>query len=442
MNPDKPDLTRLNLIFRAFHSRNYRLFFGGQGISLIGTWLTQIATSWLVYRLTNSALLLGVVGFASQIPTFLLTSFAGVLVDRWNRHRILIITQTLSMIQSLTLAVLTLTGVITVLHIIVLCVFQGLINAFDVPARQSFVVEMVEKKEDLANAIALNSSMFNAARLLGPSIAGVLIASVGEGMCFLLDGISYIAVIGALLAMKISPKGIEPQRTDVLEGLKEGFTYAFGFAPIRSILLLIALVGLMGTPYIVLMPIFATEVLHGGPHTFGFLMGASGVGALVGAVYLASRKSVRGLGRIIALAACILGIGLIAFSLSHIFWFSLLMMLLTGFGMIVQMASSNTVLQTIVDDDKRGRVMSLYTMAFMGMSPFGSLLAGGVAREIGAPNTLLLGGIACVLGSLLFARKLPALREIVRPIYVRMGIIPEVAKGIQTATELTVPPKN
>jgi MFS family permease len=442
MKSDKSNLSRLTLVFRALHSRNYRLFFGGQGISLIGTWLTQIATSWLVYRLTNSALLLGVVGFASQIPIFLVTPFAGVLVDRWYRHRILIITQTLSMAQSLALAVLTLTGVITVWHIIVLSLFQGLINAFDIPARQSFVVEMIEKKEDLANAIALNSSMFNTARLLGPSIAGLLIASVGEGMCFLIDGISYLAVIAALSAMKISSKKIEPKRTDVLEGLKEGFTYAFGFAPIRSILLLIALVSLMGTPYMILMPIFAADVLHGGPHTFGFLMGASGVGALAGAVYLASRKSIRGLVKIIALAVGIFGMGLITFSLSRIFWLSLLMMLLTGFGMIIQMASSNTVLQTIVADDKRGRVMSFYTMALMGMSPFGSLLAGVLGSRIGAQSTLLIGGIVCILGSLLFVRELPRLRVIVRPIYVKMGIIPELAEGIQRATELTTPPEH
>jgi MFS family permease len=442
MKFDESGPIRLKLIVRALSHRNYRLFFGGQSISLIGTWLTQIATSWLVYRLSNSAFLLGVVGFVSQIPIFLLTPFAGVLVDRWNRHRTLVITQTLSMVQSLALAILTLTGVVTVWQIIILSIFQGLINAFDVPTRQSFVVEMVDKREDLGSAIALNSSMFNSARLLGPSIAGILIAAFGEGVCFLIDGISYLGVIAALLAMKITLRKIESDRADVLQGLKEGFAYAFGFAPIRAILLLLGLVGLAGMPYMILMPVFAAEVLHGGAHTFGFLMGASGAGAVAGAIYLASRRSVRGLGRIISLASGIFGVGLITFSLSREFWLSLLLMLLTGLGMMVQVASSNTFLQTIVDDDKRGRIMSFYTMAFIGMSPFGSLLAGLLASKIGAPHTLLICGAFCVLGSFLFSRSLPRLREMVRPIYVRMGIIPEVAKGIQTATELTIPPKN
>ncbi len=441
MESDKFISARLNLIFRALNSRNYRLFFGGQIVSLIGTWMTQIAMIWLVYRLTNSAFLLGVVGFAGQIPVFLLTLFSGVLVDRWNRHRLVVITQILSMIQSFTLAILTLTGIIAVWHIVVLSILQGLVDAFDMPGRQSFVVEMVENREDLANAIALNSSMINSARLIGPSIAGILIATVGEGMCFLIDGISYIGVIAALLGMKITPRKIETENFNVLQRLKEGFSYAFGFPPIRSVLLLLGLMSFMGRPYLVLMPVFAKDVLHGGSYTLGFLMGATGVGALVGSVYLASRKTVRGLGKVIAITAGIFGIGLITFSLSHVFWLSVLLILLTGFGMMVQMASSNTVLQTIVDDDKRGRVMSFYTMAIMGMSPFGSLLAGGLASKIGAPNTLIVGGAFCILGALFFATKLPKLGEISRPIYVRMGIIPEVAKGIQTAAELTIPPK-
>jgi MFS family permease len=429
------------LIFRALRSRNYRLFFGGQTISLTGTWLTRVATSWLVYRLTDSALLLGVVGFAGQIPTFLLAPFGGVLVDRWSRHRLLVLTQVLSMIQSSMLAILALTHVITVWHIIILSVLQGFINAFDTPARQAFVVEMVERREDLANAIALNSSMVNAARLLGPSIAGILIAAVGEGMCFLLDSISYLAVIASLLAMKITPRETKATTAHVLDRLKEGFNYTFGFAPIRAILLLIALISLMGVPHMVLMPVFARDVLHGGPHTFGFLMAASGVGALGGAMYLASRNTVLGLGKIMALTGSLFGLGLIAFSLSHWFVVSLLLMLLTGAGMMVHMASSNTVLQTIVEDDKRGRVMSFYTMAFFGMVPFGSLLAGALANQMGAPHTVMIGGIACLVGSILFARKLPTLRELVRPIYVRQGIIPEVASGIQMATQMTAVPK-
>ena len=413
----------LKLIFRALNHRNYRLFFGGQGISLIGTWMQQIAMNWLVYRLTQSALLLGVVGFTSLIPTFLLASLAGVLADRWNRHRVLVITQTLSMIQAMILAFLVLTGTIAVWHIIFLSLSLGLINALDIPTRQSFVVDMIEKREDLGNAIALNSSIVNGARLVGPSVAGLLIATLGEGMCFLLNGLSFIAVIVALLAMKITPKKREIQNSEVIQGLKEGFSYAFGFAPIRSVLLLLALVSLMGMPYTVLMPIFAEKILHGGPKTLGFLLGATGVGAIAGSIYLASRKSVLGLGKIIIISSNVFGIGLIGFSLSRLFWLSLLMMVLTGFGMMAQMASSNTVLQTIVEEDKRGRVMSFYTMAFMGMVPFGSLLAGSLAHRIGAPNTVMMGGIACILGAGLFAKKLPTLRKITRPIYVEKGII-------------------
>lgn len=415
----------MKFIFRALGHRNYRLFFSGQSISLIGTWMQQIAMNWLVYRLTNSALLLGVVGFTSRIPTFFLASLAGVLADRWNRHHIILITQTLSMIQAMILALLVLTGTIVVWHIILLSLFMGFINALDIPTRQSFVVDMIEKKEDLGNAIALNSSIVNGARLVGPSIAGLLIATLGEGMCFLLNGLSFIAVIVALLAMKITPQERKRQSSEVLQGLKEGFSYAFGFAPIRSVLLLLALVSLMGMPYAVLMPIFAEKIFHSGPQALGFLLGATGFGAVAGSIYLASRKSVLGLGRIIVISSSLFGVGLIGFSLSRLFWFSLLMMLLTGFGMMVQMASSNTVLQTIVDEDKRGRVMSFYTMAFMGMIPFGSLLAGSLATHIGAPNTILVGGVACILGSFIFAKKLPSLRRMIRPIYLAKGIISE-----------------
>ncbi len=415
----------LKSTFRALHHRNYRLFFGGQGISLIGTWMQQIAINWLVYRLTHSAFLLGVVGFTGRIPTFLFASFAGVLVDRWNRHRILVVTQTLSMIQALILALLVLTDRIAIWHIISLSVCLGLINTLDMPARQSFIVDMIEKKEDMGNAIALNSSMFNGARLVGPSIAGILISTVGEGICFLLNGLSFVAVIISLLAMKITPKKKEKERTPVWQGLKEGFVYAFAFPPIRSILLLLALVSLVGMPYMVLMPVFARDILHGGAHTLGFLMAASGCGALVGAIYLASRKGILGLGRLIVIASSLFGIGLIILSFSRVFWLSLLLMTLTGFGMMVQNTSSNTVLQTIVEEDKRGRVMSFYTMAFMGMVPLGSLLAGSLAHIIGAPETIMMGGISCILGSVMFAIRLPSLRRIARPIYVKKGIILE-----------------
>jgi MFS family permease len=434
--------TGLAFMLRALSHRNYRLFFSGQTVSLIGTWMTRIATSWLVYRLTGSALLLGVVGFAGQIPSFLLAPFAGVLVDLWDRHRLLVVTQVLAMLQSLALGVLALTGRVNIWHVIVLSLFQGLINAFDMPGRQAFVVEMVEKRDDLANAIALNSSMVNAARLLGPSIGGVIIAAVGEGWCFILDGVSYLAVIASLLAMKLSPRMTrQGKKANVFEQFREGWTYASRFPPIRKILLLLALVSLVGMPYTVLMPVFANEILRGGPNTLGLLMAASGVGALFGAMFLAARKSVLGLGKYIPLTAGAFGAGLIAFSFSRVLWVSLVLMVVTGLGFMVQMAASNTVLQTIVEEDKRGRVMSFYTMAFMGTAPFGSLLAGSVAEKIGAPHTLVLGGIGCILGALWFANSLPALRRDVRPIYVKIGIIPELASGIQNTSELSVPPE-
>lgn len=423
----------LKNIFRALKYRNYRLFFAGQSVSLIGTWIQAIASGWLVYRITNSASLLGVVAFSSQIPSFLLASFAGVMVDRWNRHRLLVITQTLAMLQAFVLAGLVLSGAITVWQIIFLNLILGLINAFDMPARQSFVVEMIEKKEDLGNAIALNSSIVNSARLIGPAAAGVLIAAFGEGFCFLLNGISFLAVIFSLLAMKVAPRIQKAGKTDLFKELKEGFRYVYHFSPIRDILLLMALVSLVGMPYAVLMPIFARDILHGGPQALGFLMAASGIGALVGALYLASRKNVVGLGRIMALGAFVFGVGLMAFSFSQLFWLSLSVMLFAGFGMMTQIAASNTLVQTLVADDKRGRVMSMYTMAFMGMAPFGSLLAGTLAHNLGAPQTLFLCGLACIGGAFLFSARLPHLRRIIRPIYVEMGIL--------SASELTTPPE-
>ena len=427
-------------ILRTMRYRNYRLFFGGQSVSLIGTWMQRIAMSWLVYRLTNSVFLLGIVGFFGFFPTFLTAPVAGVLADRWDRRRILVATQCLSMLQALILALLVLSGTVRVWHIIVLSVFLGFVNGLDVPARQSFVPDMIEKREDLGNAIALNSAMFHGARLLGPSVAGVVIAAVGEGMCFLLNAISYVGVIAALLAMRIAHESSSGTKNKVLQGLKEGFNYAFGFAPIKALLLLGGLVSFVGMPYMVLAPYFAKDLLHGGPHTLGFLMAASGAGSLAGAFYLASRKTLLGLGRIIVIASSVFGTGLMGFSLSHVLWLSLLFMLLAGFGMMVQMASINTILQTIADDDKRGRVMSFYTMAFMGMVPFGSLFAGSLASRIGAPGTLLIGGVCCILGSLLFRRKLPVLQQMVRPIYIKRGILPQVALGIQSSTELTKSP--
>lgn len=413
-------------MLRALKYRNYRLYFTGQSISLIGSWMTRIATSWLVYRLTGSALLLGLTGFAGQIPAFLLGPFAGVLVDRWDRRKLLVITQVLAMVQSFALAALTLSHRITVNEIIGLSVVQGLVNAFDMPGRQAFAVQMIDNKEDLSNAIALNSSMINAGRLIGPSLGGVIIAAVGEGYCFLIDGISYIAVIASLLMMRLTVaagrKG--KAREGMLTQLREGWSYVSGFQPIRNILLLLAFVSLVGFPYTVLMPVFATRILHGGPATLGLLMAATGIGALAGAVTLANRRSVLGLGRVIPWMAILFGAGLIGFSLSRSVWLSAILLVATGFGFITQLASSNTLMQTVVDDDKRGRLMSYYTMAFQGTAPFGSLLAGVLAHRFGAPATLTMGGAGCVLGALLFLRALPEFRATLRPIYTRMGILP------------------
>ena len=410
-------------ITRALQSRNFRLFFGGQSVSLIGTWITRIATSWLVYRLTGSALLLGVVGFCGQIPTLLLAPFAGVLVDRWDRHRILVVTQVLSMLQSLALAVMVFTGTITVGWILALQVVQGIINAFDTPARQAFVVQMVEDRADLPNAIALNSSMVNASRILGPSIGGIVIAAVGEGWCFLADAISYLAVIASLFAMRVTPRPRPPRDTRIREEMRVGYEYVSRFLPVRSALLLLSLVSILGMPYTVLMPMISSTILHGGAHTLGFLMTASGVGALVGALYLASRSSVLGLGRIMVLSTATFGVGLIIFSLSRTLWFALLALPFVGAGMMITMASTNTIIQTVVSEELRGRVMAFYTMAFLGTAPIGSLLAGVAADRIGPTATIRVGGVACIAAALWFASRLPALRLLVRPIYVERGII-------------------
>ncbi len=417
--------------WRALRHRNFRLFFGGQTISLIGTWMTRIATSWLVYRLTGSALLLGTVSFAGQIPTFLFAPFAGVWVDRLNRRQVLVWTQTLSMLQSLSLAALTFSGHITVHWILALSVTQGLINAFDMPGRQSFMVQMVEDRADLGNAIAINSSMVNVARLIGPSLAGMLIAATSEGWCFLIDGISYIAVIASLLAMRLHTPVIKRQAASMWHEMLEGWTYVTGFLPVRTILMLFAVISLMGMPFVVLMPIFAVQVLHGGPHTLGFLMGAMGIGALISALSLAARRNVRGLIRMIPIAAAVFGFGLIGFGLSHWFWLSMITALVAGMGMMQGMAASNTIIQTLVSEDKRGRVMSYYTMAFMGMAPFGSLLAGTMAHAVGAPWTVIANGSFILLGAAWFFTRLPSIRKVIRPIYEEMGIIP-VREGIQS----------
>lgn len=431
----------LRSLGRALRHRNYRLFFSGQSLSLIGTWLTRVATQWLIYRLTGSALLLGILGFAGQIPTFLVAPLAGVLVDRWNRHRVLVVTQVLAMLQSAALAALTLAGRIDVPSVLALSVFQGVINAFDMPARQAMVVEMVEDRADLPNAIALNSSMVNAARLLGPSIAGVLIAAAGEGVCFLVDAVSYLAVIASLLLMRLPPRPGVARQSHVLSDLAEGIRYVGRFTPIRDILLLLAVVSVAGAPYTVLLPIIAKVVLHGGASTLGILTASAGLGALCGALYLASRRTVLGLGRLIAATAAVFGLGLVGFSRASVLWLSLPLLFVAGGAMMLQMAASNTLVQTLVDEDKRGRVMSLFGMAFFGTAPIGSLLAGVLAARIGAPDTILAGGAACVVAALVFLRSLPGLRRRVRPIYVRMGILPEVAEGLRATSDIPKPPE-
>ena len=420
----------MTLSFPAFRSRNYRLYFAGQSISLIGTWMTRLATSWLVYRLTDSAFLLGLVGFLSQIPALFLSPLAGVWVDRWDRHRAMVITQVLAMLQSLALAALTLSGHVSMPWVLFLTLMQGLINTFETPARQSFVIQMVEDRADLSNAIALNSSIVNAGRLVGPAIAGLVIAAYGEGFCFLIDGISYIAVVYSLLAMKNLRPGLRNPPKHVWRELTEGWRYIVSSAAIHWILLMLGLVSLIGMPFTVLMPIVADKVLGGGAHTLGFLTAATGLGALTCAVTLAMRQSVVGLGRSLGVAALILGSSLILFGLSRNFWWSMALMFGAGYGMMQQIVGSNTILQTIVADDKRGRVMSFYSLSVFGFLPIGSLFAGSIAARIGAPETLIMGGALCVLASVWFFGRLPAIRRVLRPVYIEMGIMPDPAAAV------------
>lgn len=388
-------------MFRALKHKNYRLFFTGQTISLTGTWMQQMAIGWLIYRLTNSPFMLGFVGFLGNIPTFIFTPFAGVLADRVSRQRMLIVTQTLEMVQALILAALIMTGKIEVWHILALTIFLGIVVAFDSPARHAFIVEMVAEKKDLPNAIALNSLVFNSARLIGPSIAGILVALFGEGICFLANGLSYIAVIAALFGMHITRQAAARHDKHIMHDLKEGFSYAFNDRLIRSVLLLTGLVSMMGMSYVVLMPVFAKDILKGNAGTLGLLMGSTGLGALVGAFFLAARKGAKGLDKVVVLTTNMFGVGLIAFSFSKVLWLSMATLLFIGFGMMVQMASNNIILQTVVHDDKRGRVMSLFMVAFLGMVPFGCLIAGALAGRFGAPNAIVVSGFFCVAGSFL-----------------------------------------
>jgi MFS family permease len=428
-------------VLRALRNRNYRLFFFGQGISLIGTWMQNVAVSWMVYRLTDSVLYLGIVGFSSQIPILLAAPLGGVLADRWNKKTILKITQFLSMLQAFILAALVITANIHVWQIITLSICLGIINGFDMPTRQAFVYEMVDNQGDLPNAIALNSLIFNGARLIGPTIAGILIVATGEGVCFLINAISFVPVLAAFGIMKVKIRDGLRQDGHIFIVLKDGVKYAFGFAPIKIILALLAFIGLVAMPYVVLLPVFAREILHGDARTLGFLMGTGGVGAITGAIFLASQKNVSKLSNIIVSSMCVFAVGAIAFSMSKVLWFSMIMTALIGFGIMVLIAAINTVLQSIVDDDKRGRVMSLYTMAFIGMAPFGSLLAGSVAHFIGAPYTIFAGAVLCLLAAAVFNSKLAAIKKAIHPIFVRKGILPQVASGIGTAAQLSAETK-
>jgi MFS family permease len=429
-------LAPLRYSFRALRHRNFRLFIAGQFVSLIGTWMQSIALGWLLFRLTGSAALLGVSGFLAQIPSLFVSPVAGVWADRWQRHRMVIGTQVLSLVQAALLAALVLSGRETVHAILALSLFIGLVNSVDVPARQSFVVEMVGGSEDLPNAIALNSSVFNVARLIGPSIGGLLIGPLGEGMLFLVNALSYVAVIAALLAIRVPPAPAPRHAEAALwPQLREGLAYVGGFRTIRSLLLLLGLVSLLGQPFSVLLPAFTGKVLHGDADTLGLLVAAVGVGALVGALYLASRTTVVGLGRLIVTAVTVFGVGLILLALVRSRWLALPILACCGFGMMVHMGSSNTIVQTVVDPEKRGRVMSIYAVSFMGTAPLGSLFEGWLADRIGIPWTVALGGVATLAGGLLFARELPALRAQLRPIYRRLGVLPEVASGLQATEE-------
>ena len=402
----------LKFVTRALSHRNYRLFFAGQGLSLIGTWMQRLAVAWLVYRLTHSPFLLGMTGFVGQLPLFIFASFAGVFVDRWDRYRLLLLTQVLALIQASLLAALTLTNRVAIWHVFVLAACLGVINAFDMPARQSFVINLVgSRREDLPNAIALNSVMVNGSRLAGPFLAGLTVAAFGEGICFLLNALSFLAIVVALLLMRLPPGSEKKARSRAWAGLVEGYRYAFAFPPIRYTLIVLGLVSLMGMSYQVLMPIFAGRVLHGGPSTLGFLMAAAGIGALGSAANLASRRSAAGIEKMIVLGAALFGLGLVGFSLSRYMPISLVAMVVVGFGMMTALTSCNTMLQTSVDEDKRGRIMSLYAMAFQGMTPFGGLLAGTMASHVGAPATVTAAGVCCLASSAFFANKLPLIRR-------------------------------
>jgi MFS family permease len=431
LTPVRPSL--MANAFRSLRHRNFQLFFSGQLISLIGTWMQMVAQSWLVYRLTGSAVLLGAIGFASQFPIFLIAPFGGITADRHNRHRIVIATQTTAMILAFILAWLTLSGRVHVWHLFVLAALQGVVNAYDIPARQAFLVEMVGK-EDLMNAIALNSSMFNGARIIGPAVAGIMVAAIGEGWCFFANSVSFLAVIAGLLMMKVQSRPIAGTGESPLENLKEGFLWVRQTRPIRALLLLLGLVSLVGMPYAVLMPIFAAQILHGGARGLGILMCATGVGAMLGALTLAAKQNLRGLGRWITISAAAFGASMILFAWSRNFALSVVLLLPLGFSMMLQMSASNTLIQSMVPDRLRGRVMAVYSMMFLGMAPFGALFAGVVAKVAGAPVTLTIGGLGCIAGALVFGSRLAGIRAEARQL-----IIAQQMAGGDPAQEVTAP---
>jgi MFS family permease len=421
--PAPENRSRFHDLVRSLRHRNFQLFFSGQLISLIGTWMQNIAQAWLVYRLTGSSLLLGIVGFAGQIPIFLFAPIGGLAADRWNRHHVVIGTQVASMILAFILAALTLFHVVQVWEIVVLAALLGVVNAFDVPARQSFLIEMVVR-EDLMNAIALNSSMFNGARVIGPAIAGILVARIGEGWCFFANAVSYIAVIIGLLMMKLGPLRTASKDSSPFEHIAEGFRFVQRTKPILALVLLIGLVSLVAVPYSVLMPIFADRVVHSGAHGLGILMGATGIGALLGALTLAIRRGVQGLGRVVGLSAGGFGVSLILFAFSRSLWLSVALLVPVGYGVMLQMSSSNTLIQAMVPDELRGRAMAMYTMMFMGMAPVGSLFAGALADKIGAPWTVAIGGLGAIAGAAVFLRRLPSLRFEAQQLIVAQGLSP------------------
>ncbi len=400
-----PRFAGLKSALRAFRYRNYRLYFGGQGISLTGSWMQQVAMGWLVYRLTGSAFHLGLVAFSAQVPVFFMSPLAGVLADRWDRMRIMLLAQTLAMAQALVLAALMFSKTIAAWHLPPLAFFLGVANALDAPARHSFIVQVVERKEDLGNAIALNSAMFNGARLVGPPLAGILVALAGEGICFLINGVSYLAVIFALLAMKFPARAAKRKMLGFWPELREGFAYTFGLRPVRLIIILIAWISLVGVSYMTLMPVFVRRILNGGPHDLGFLMGAAGCGALLGALALASRQRRSSLGAAMVSGSLLFGAALVSLSMARKFWLAMLLMFIGGLGMMVQMAAANTTVQHLISDDKRARVMSIYTMAFMGATPIGSFLVGITASAVGVRSTIAAGGVLALLGTLVFARR-------------------------------------